>query len=93
MDVITADQFPTDLPWLEICIFFGSIVLVISVFNHVVLSPDEERPIPFRVPIPKQCSPEWKGELLEEPSIKVGRWLTSVSSAVSQHSPSRCMLI
>ncbi len=72
MDVTTVDQFPKDLPWLEICIFFGSVILVISVFNRVVLSPDEECPITFRVPVPEQCDPKWKGEVLEETSIKVG---------------------
>ena len=71
MDVITTNQFPIGLPWLEICIFFGSTILLITVFNYIVLSPDEERPALFKVPIPEQCSLDWKGEVLEEPSIKV----------------------
>ena len=71
MDIVTVNQFPTDLPWLEICIFFGSIIVVITIFNNVVLSPDIERPILFKVPVPEQCNPDWKGEVLECPSIKV----------------------
>ena len=77
MDIITANQFPTDLPWLEICIFFGSIVLVVSVFNHVVLNPDAERPIHFQIPVPEQCNPQWRGKVLEEPSIKVSQFIFS----------------
>ena len=71
MDIITTNSFPIDLPFLEICIFFGSIVLLITFFNHIVLSPDEERPVVFKVQIPKQCNPDWKGEVLEAPNIKV----------------------
>ena len=72
MDIIHTNQLPSDLPWLEICIFFGSIILVVTVFNHVVLSPDEERPALFKVRIPEQCNPDWKGDVLAELSIKVG---------------------
>lgn len=71
MDITTANQFPTDLPWLEIFIFFGSLIFVLTLFNQLVLSPDTEQPIPFKIPIPEQCSPTWKGEVLQEPSIKV----------------------
>lgn len=84
MDIITANQLPTDLPWLEICIFFGSVIFVVTFFNYVVLSPDEERPVSFKIPIPEQCSPNWKGEVLEEPSIKVLRRPSSTDAAVSQ---------
>ncbi|OCK84736.1 aldehyde dehydrogenase [Lepidopterella palustris CBS 459.81] len=32
---------------------------------------DPERPVPYHVPPPEQCSEEWKGEVLESPSLKV----------------------
>lgn len=59
------------LPWLEILIFVLSVVLVFTAFKIIVLDNDEERPVDFTVPVPKQCSPEWKGEILDEPTIKV----------------------
>ena len=67
----TLDHPPAQLPWLEIAIFVSSVVFVLAVFKHVVLDDDEEGPINFKVPVPEQCSPEWKGEVLQEPTIKV----------------------
>lgn len=30
-----------------------------------------EEAVPFTVPVPEQCLPDWKGEVLENPSLKV----------------------
>ena len=65
------NQLPEDVPWLEIWIFIISIGLVLTVFNYTVLNDSNEQPVSFDVPIPEQCSAEWKGEVLDRPSIKV----------------------
>ena len=67
----TLDDRPAQLPWLEISIFVLSVLFVIAVFNYIVLDDDEERPVNLKVPVPEQCSSEWKGELLEKPTTKV----------------------
>ena len=78
MDVPSFTQPPPDLPWLEICIFFGSVIFLVTFFNNIVLSEDKERPVSFKVPIPEQCNPDWKGDLLEDPNIKVPSWSTII---------------
>ena len=77
----TLNHHPAHWPWLEILvsIFLSSVVFVFAVFKYVVLDDDEEKPIDFKVPVPDQCSPEWKAEVLEQPSIKVAApstWLS-----------------
>ena len=69
MDIL--NQLPEDVPWLEILIFIFSISLVLTVFNYVVLNDSNEQPVSFDVPIPEQCAAQWKGEVLDQPSIKV----------------------
>lgn len=69
MDIL--NHPPAQLPWLEVSIFVSSVVFVFAVFKYIVLDDDEGRPVSFKVPIPEQCSPEWEGEVLEEPTIKV----------------------
>jgi hypothetical protein len=66
----TLNDFPADFPWLEISIFFFSLLFVFTIFSYAVLNNGDERPVTFNVSIPEQCSPEWKGEVLDEPSIK-----------------------
>ena len=61
-----------DLPTSAIATFLVSVLFVILVFRSVVLVDNEERSVSFNVPIPKQCSPDWEGEILEKPNIKVG---------------------
>ena len=60
-----------ELPISAIVTFFTSVSFVLLVFRYVVLNDDNERPISFSVPSPKQCSSDWEGEELEEPSVKV----------------------
>lgn len=33
--------------------------------------PDPEAAVDFEVPLPPQCQPGWKGQVLEKPSLKV----------------------
>lgn len=40
---------------------------------YVCLKPDPEAAIDYYIPIPEQCHPEWKGEILQDPSLKVAR--------------------
>jgi len=35
------------------------------------LRPDPEAPVPYTVPPPPECHPDWKGEILDSPSLKV----------------------
>lgn len=67
----TLNDPPVQLPWLEISILVLSVVFVFAAFKIIVLDDDKERVVEFKVPVPKQCSPEWEGEVLEEPTIKV----------------------
>lgn len=65
------NHYPAEVPWLEILIFTFSIGLVLIAFNYTVLNDSAEQPVNFIVPLPEQCKPGWKGEVLEDPSIKV----------------------
>lgn len=40
---------------------------------YIYLKPDPEAAIDYHVPAPEQCHPEWKGEILQNPSLKVPR--------------------
>ena len=35
------------------------------------LRPDPEAPVPYTVPPPPECHPDWQGEILDSPSLKV----------------------
>ena len=61
---------PIKVPWLEVLIFFLSIGLIFAVFNHTVLNDSTEQLPILDVPIPKQCHPGWRGEVLEETSVR-----------------------
>ena len=67
----TLNGISAQLPWIEISIFVFSVVFVFVAFKIVVLDDDDERPVSLKIPVPEQCSPEWTGELLEKPTIKV----------------------
>lgn len=69
MDLI--NHIHTEVPWLDLIILVISTGFVFAVFNYTVLNDSAEQPISFNLPIPEQCNPHWKGEVLEEPSIKV----------------------
>ncbi|KAK0507168.1 hypothetical protein JMJ35_010206 [Cladonia borealis] len=83
-----SNQLPENVPWLEILIFILSIGLVLTVFNYIVLNDSNEQPVTFDVPIPEQCGPQWKGEVLDRPSIKV-----SGSSAIQCYCPANGRLL
>ncbi len=67
----TLNHLPVNFPWFELSIFAFSVSFVLYVFNNVVLSDDGERAVKFSIQEPKQCDPSWKGDYLENPSIKV----------------------
>ena len=71
------DHSPARLPWLEVSIILLPIIFLFAIFKVSVLHhhEDEERAVHFRVPIPEQCSSDWKGELLERPTVKVASLL------------------
>lgn len=84
----TLNDPPTQWPWLEISIFILSVVFVFAAIKIIVLDDDEERLVKLVVPVPEQCSPEWKGEVLEEPTIKI-----SGSSAIRCYCPANGRLL
>ncbi len=69
MDAV--NHLPTQLPWLEVLIFVLSVVFLYTALRIIVFDDDRENFVTFQVPVPEQCSPEWKGEVLKEPTIKV----------------------
>ena len=72
LPIAAMDNSPARLPWFEISVILLPIVFLFAVFKVRVLHhDDEENPVHFRVPIPEQCSSDWKGELLERPTVKV----------------------
>ena len=60
-----------NLPLTETFIFAITIILVLTVFRYAVLNDSHEQPVSFKVPAPQECDPKWKGEILDNPSIKV----------------------
>lgn len=67
---LSIPDMEAQLPWLEISVFLLSSVFLFAV-KVILLDDDEEKIHHFRVPVPEQCSPEWKGEVLEKPTVKV----------------------
>ncbi|CAD6579898.1 MAG: Meiotic Sister-Chromatid recombination aldehyde dehydrogenase [Alectoria sarmentosa] len=84
----TLNDSPVQLPVVQISIFLLSVVFVSAAFKYIVLDDDEERPVQLEVPVPEQCSPEWKGEVLDEPTIKI-----SESSAIRCYCPANGRLL
>lgn len=82
----TLNDPSAQLPWLEISVFVLSVVVIFTVFNYTVLNDDGERPVAFKVPVPEQCSSEWKGELLEKPTVKVRHFHVVLSKLNKSHS-------
>lgn len=51
-------------------LLLGGIGLVTVYFAYLLLRSDPEAPVPYHVEPPEQIRPGWKGEVLEEPSLK-----------------------
>ena len=50
-----------------------SVVVAVTGLVIILVKPDSEAAVDYDVPLPQQCQPGWKGEVLENPSIKVRR--------------------
>jgi hypothetical protein len=52
---------------------YASAVLVAVLASLLIwfIQPDPEHAVPFSVQLPEACSEDWKGEILDKPSIKV----------------------
>jgi hypothetical protein len=48
-----------------------AIVVLVSIYSLARLFTDPEGPVNFDVPEPEQLRLDWKGDILEKPSIKV----------------------
>ena len=64
-------HLPATVSWVEVLVFAVSIGFVIAVFKYTVLSDSSEQPAPFKLPTPEQCRSDWKGEVLDKPSLTV----------------------
>lgn len=72
LSILAMDDHPAQVAWLEIFVLLLPIVFLFAAFKIIVLNDDDEQKIVhFKVPLPEQCSPDWKGEVLEEPTVKV----------------------
>ena len=49
----------------------GAISAISLVFFYLLFRTDPEAAVPYEVTPPEQVKPGWKGEILEEPSLKV----------------------
>ena len=57
--------------WFELSLTVLLFALISTTIKYSVLADDDERPVEFRVNVPEQCDPNWKGEVLPEPALKV----------------------
>jgi len=64
--------------WLVITIF--TVIAGLIGLNIVLLVGEHEGAVPYDVAVPEQCKDGWEGQVLEEPSIKVGRFFVAQSS-------------
>ncbi|MCJ1476153.1 Meiotic Sister-Chromatid recombination aldehyde dehydrogenase [Lambiella insularis] len=81
--------FPSkNVPWFELVTAFVILVVIYTILTHTVLVDEDELPMSFTVPVPEQCSPEWKGELLEDPGIKMSGY-----NAIQCYCPANGMLL
>lgn len=67
----TIHDFRIEIPWFELLVIAISTGFIFIVFNQIVLNDSAEQPVNFSVSTPEQCKPDWKGDVLEQPSIKV----------------------
>lgn len=72
MDAFSGIRFlDGDIPWPDIAKAFVTIVVLSSILIRTLFKGEDEQPIPFNVPVPEQCKPDWKGEYLDKPDLKV----------------------
>ena len=62
---------PEQIPWLGLLVSFAITGVVYLIFHHTVFREDHESPVHFTVPIPDHCKSGVKGEILENPNIRV----------------------
>lgn len=52
-------------------VLLTGVVVVIAGVIVSWLKPDPEAAVDYEIPLPEQCRADWKGEVLENPSLKV----------------------
>lgn len=60
-----------ELPKSDSLILIYGAILTLLITIYFTFNNDDERPVSFCIPLPEQCKPGWKGEVLEDPKIKV----------------------
>ena len=66
-----ADLFPSKtVPWLALISTVIVVTVIYTILTYTALIDEDELPVNFTVPIPEQCLADWKGDVLEDPSIK-----------------------
>lgn len=58
--------------WPQVLVSVVAIVVVGVIFKHIFTGRENESPVPINVPIPEQVKAGWRGEVLDDPNIKVG---------------------
>lgn len=66
-------------PSLSVLSAIGVATLFVLYF---LLRKDDEAPVPYQVTPPEQVRPGWKGEVLEEPNLKVCSTRTASSAEI-----------
>ncbi len=56
--------------WRQVAFFIAQLLFV-YLGVPLLLTTSKETPVPYTVPVPEQSKEGWKGELFENPSIKV----------------------
>lgn len=82
MSISIMDFFKFQVPFLQsiygespkpegLILIYGAILTLLITLYFTFLNNDDERPVSFCIPLPEQCKPGWKGEVLDDPKIKV----------------------
>lgn len=86
MDWETLRSAAVAFSWRQIAFFFLQLLFV-YIAVPLFLTTSRETPIPYTIPIPEQIKEGWKGEVLENPSIKVRPLRPRFDLSQAHHTP------
>ena len=70
-------RLPTQIESLVLLLATGSLYFILTYF---IWNSEDESPVHFTVQTPEQCNRGWKGQVIDEPSIKVWTFYASNES-------------
>lgn len=85
MDLVRDLDLPLDVKTTTLIALYLSVTTFIL---YLLLRSDPEKAVTFSVPTPEQCEPNWVGQELEEPTVKV-----SGSTAIQCYAPATGQLL